>query len=252
MYTSSFSWSVRLITPFVEFLSSAHISHATASFAAASGVAATSESAFAFSHTFRAATAAASLSSFSIVVMVIIVSSLLIIAVKYIIASETRLNISHVLKICKRSRMEKVRKLTYKQEMFARAYVKNQGNGPSAYAEAGYSVENMNEDSIRKEASVVRNSPLVAPRIDILQEDVRFRLGIDEDSLLGIAKDLIRDAQNDDRKGERRTAVAALNELNKMLGGHKAPQASSEDAPIHKVQLVGMPDNGHVHKEENK
>lgn len=146
--------------------------------------------------------------------------------------------------------MEKVRKLTYKQEMFARAYVRNKGNGKDAYKEAGYMYENMTDQDIASEAATLIRHPLISPKIEALQEDVCYRLGVDPESLLKIGMELLTAAQCDNRKGERRTAVAALNELNKMTGGHKAPQASKDDAPIHKVQLVGMPDNGHVKKDE--
>jgi len=172
---------------------------------------------------------------------------LLITADSYIIASETRLNISQILNLCKRSPMEKERKLTFKQELFAKAYVATKGNGIKSYKRAGYACENMADTAIGSEASDLLRHPVVSQKIEDLREEMHYRLGVDEESLLIIGKELLDSANDTD---EIRGGVAALNELNKMLGRHKAPQASKDDVQIHKVQLVGMPDNGHVNKEE--
>lgn len=86
-------------------------------------------------------------------------------------------------------------KLTLKQEAIAQAYIENGGNQSEAYRTA-YDAEDMSDEVIWKEASLLFKNPKVAVRVLELQGDHRERHNVTVDTItteLDEAKDLAKD-----------------------------------------------------------
>lgn len=79
------------------------------------------------------------------------------------------------------------RKLTIKQERFAREYVNNGGNGHAAYQHA-YDAENMKAHTIDDEASRLTLNPDVAPRIQELVDEQYTVAEITHDHIVSFLK----------------------------------------------------------------
>jgi len=150
-------------------------------------------------------------------------------------------------KIEKNEMKKKERQLTQRQELFAQFYVKTKGHGSKAYELAGYQIENLSRDTISSDACKLKNDPRVATLIEKLQLNMRFRLGVDEESLLEMGKHIMKTAS---KKGKYSASIAALNELNKMLGGHKPPSFNQGNGEERLYKIVEMPSNDKV-KEKN-
>jgi len=73
-------------------------------------------------------------------------------------------------------------KITIKQEKFAAKYVLC-NNAAEAYRFA-YSAKNMNERTVWRQATYVKNKPIVAARIQELRDEVKDDLLINEDTVL--------------------------------------------------------------------
>ena len=110
--------------------------------------------------------------------------------------------------------LEKVNKLTLKQEAFAMAYVES-GNASKAYKTVYNVNDNASDNSINVEASKLRNNPKVTLRILELQELVRERHSITTESLseeLEVARIIAQEA------GQASAMVAATMAKAKLHG----------------------------------
>ena len=104
-------------------------------------------------------------------------------------------------------------KLTAKQEQFAQM-VANGSAYNAAYAEA-YNADGMQQADIDKEASVLANSPNIAPRIKAIQAEIRKELNIDREGQTIRLQMLSSKAEED---GNLNAAINAEKEINKLHG----------------------------------
>ena len=104
-------------------------------------------------------------------------------------------------------------KLTAKQEQFAQL-VANGSPYNAAYAQA-YNADGMQQADIDKEASVLANSPKIAPRIKAIQAEIRKELNIDREGQTIRLQTLSEKAEAD---GNLNAAINAEKEINKLHG----------------------------------
>lgn len=107
-------------------------------------------------------------------------------------------------------------KLTLKQELFAHAYMKNNGNASAAYRDV-YQADKMAQETINTEATSVKNHPLVSLRIKELEELRHKTAEMTESWRLDGIKRCFDESV---AKGQYASSVKAMTEINKMLGGY--------------------------------
>jgi len=105
--------------------------------------------------------------------------------------------------------------LTAKRESFCLAYMET-GKASEAYR-MSYSVENMNDNSIRAEAWKLLANPTISLRIEELQEDARQRNAITVESLIRELEEA-RDTALKADSPQSSAAVAATMGKAKLLG----------------------------------
>lgn len=105
--------------------------------------------------------------------------------------------------------------LTAKQEAFCLAYMET-GKASEAYR-LSYSVENMNENSIRAEAGKMMANPTISLRIEELQEEAKQRNAITVDDLIRELEEA-RNAALEADNPQSSAAVAATMGKAKLLG----------------------------------
>jgi len=133
--------------------------------------------------------------------------------------------------------------LTLKQERFCQEYTRGkfQGNGTQSYKTA-YPCK-MTDNECAKEARNLLDAPHIVRRVDELENDRYFQLGVDEESRLDMIQRCMAGAEKQKQWGNMR---GSINELNRMVGGHKEPVG--EGANKNSVQIVQLtvPENGRV------
>ena len=133
------------------------------------------------------------------------------------------------------------RVLTLKQERFCKEYTRGkfQGNGTQSYKTA-YPCK-MTDNECAVEARRLLKLPHLSLRVKELENDRYFQLGVDEDSRLDMIQRCMDGAEKQKQWGNMR---GSINELNKMVGGHKEPVG--EQANRNSVQIVQLtvPENG--------
>lgn len=108
-------------------------------------------------------------------------------------------------------------KCTIKMERFAQEYVRNGGNGMLAYRHA-YDTSTSNDQTVRNNASALLKYPTVAERVD----EIRAEHALAEKATTQWRIQTLIKSTESALRDKRYTAVRDnVNELNRMLGGHK-------------------------------
>ena len=107
-------------------------------------------------------------------------------------------------------------KLTVKQESFCQEYVKN-GNATRSY-QTVYS-KGMSKAACHTEAQLMMKLPKIISRIDELQEQAVKATMLTVNQRLAYLLEAVEMAKN---ASQPKAIVSAVNEMNKMLGGHAA------------------------------
>lgn len=131
-------------------------------------------------------------------------------------------------------------KLTLKQELFVRAYIRSKGNASLAYREA-YNTDNMQEGSINTEACLLKQAPKISQRIKELEDDLYATIGVTTDYILTMLKKSIDKAY---AKKDYSTVAKLVNELNKMANGHDPRRPL--DLRIRLSSLTDMEEKEHL------
>lgn len=134
----------------------------------------------------------------------------------------------------------KAKKLTLKQELFCRAFIRFKGNATRAYKEI-FITDNMQEVTVNREAHRMKELPNVATRITLLEEDLYTALGITEEWRLNSLKKIIEDA-HEEKKYD--ASVRGMAEINKMVGGYKPQQIDQTNIQRVIVTEIKVPSNG--------
>ena len=143
------------------------------------------------------------------------------------------------------SRLTKDSTLTLKQERFCREYTrgKYQGNGTQSYKIA-YPCKMIN-NHCAAEARELLTLPHIAYRVQTLENDRYFQFGIDEDARLEMILRCMKGAEKQKKWGEMSRAI---NELNRMVGGHKEPASDQMPSRSNVQVILLVPDNGRTVK----
>lgn len=116
-------------------------------------------------------------------------------------------------------------RVTIKQELFARHYVKNGGNASEAYRQA-YSAENMNNGTIAVKAHELLKNGKVAEMVERVKSDTE---GFQAITFQEIAAGLRRAADGAAGAGQHSAASQALVALGKLAGLYVEKQKVSVD-----------------------
>ena len=119
--------------------------------------------------------------------------------------------------------MDKKRQLTPKREAFAQLVV-TLGNASEAYRQV-YSAENMNPDTVKKEASRLVHDPLVAARIDEVTAEARQRNDLTRDEVIQKFRRAYDMAMEDRAHGALSQAASGL----ARIGGFNNENVRVED-----------------------
>lgn len=142
-----------------------------------------------------------------------------------------------------------MRELTLKQERFCQFYIcgeKTAGNKTQSYR-AAYPCE-MTDNQCTCEAMDMLKRPNVAHRIKELEEDYYSQMGVGESVRLDMVKELLELAKT---ANDFSTCARLVNELNKMVGGHKPQQIEQRNIQDISITEIKMPSNDRLNEKAN-
>ena len=126
-------------------------------------------------------------------------------------------------------------KLTDKQQAFVKEYIINGGNGTQAAISAGYS-----ENCAQEIASENLSKPLIKAELEAHREDLQESFKITAETKFNWLKEIVersmqheqvmdKDGPTGEFKFAGGDAIRAINEINKMDGGHAAEKLDIND-----------------------
>ena len=136
--------------------------------------------------------------------------------------------------------LEKVNKLTLKQEAFAMAYVES-GNASKAYKTVYNVNDNASDNSISVEASKLRNNPKITLRILELQELAQVRHSITIDSLTDELENARLTASEAGQASAMVAATMGKAKLHGLLTDKAEVTSPDESMKPQTIILVGEP-----------
>lgn len=119
--------------------------------------------------------------------------------------------------------------LTFKQRAFAKEYVRNGGNATQAY-EKIYQVKTSKKNAATNACDIKSNAK-VSRYIEELNQNLFFRLGLDDESLYQYAADILQYARDAEKVKDR---TSALDQVCKMTGLYTKVDAQTE----HKQPII--------------
>ena len=126
------------------------------------------------------------------------------------------------------------RRLTPKQDIFCREYVRNGGNGRAAY-QLAYDTQ-ASPETQRVKGCVLRRNPAVQARIKEFQGELAEAFDLTPESIMA---DMYRIAQD---APDPRTKLAALSQLGKWMGMEKPLGTGAGAQPVLDQVLISAMD----------